>query len=229
MWLGMVPSSPSAPGPGTIRVLLVDDHALFRQGIASVLRGLPGYNVVGQASDGIEGVQRAKELSPDVVLMDVNMPRCGGLEATLRLSREVPTARVLILSVSEKDEDLFAAIKFGARGYLLKGSGPQEVLQAVERVAAGEAVFSPAMAVKMLDEFKRREPLPSGPETVELSPREMEVLGLLAAGASNREIASTLVLSENTVKTHLKNILEKLQFKNRSQAAAYAARLGLGK
>ncbi len=230
MWLGMISTaSPSLPAR-RIRVLLVDDHALFRQGIASVLQAHQEYEVVGQASDGLEGVAQAKALAPQVILMDVNMPRCGGLEATLRLSRELPTARVLILTVSEKEEDLFAAIKFGARGYLLKDAGPQDVLQAVARVAAGEAVFSPAMAIKMLEEFKRREPPASGPGTVvELTARETEVLHLLAGGASNREIAASLVLSENTVKTHLKNILEKLHLKNRSQAAAYAARLGLGK
>lgn len=212
-------------------MLLVDDHALFRRGIASVFQGRPGYELVGEAADGLEAVEKAKAVAPHVVLMDINMPRCGGLEATLRLSQELPDARVLILTVSEKEEDLFAAIKFGARGYLLKEAGPQEVLQAVSRVAAGEAVFSPAMAAKMLEEFRRREPPPpAGPEAaVELTPRETEVLRLLAAGASNREIAAALVVSENTVKTHLKNILDKLQFKNRSQAAAYAARLGLGK
>ncbi|MEK7848256.1 MAG: response regulator transcription factor [Chloroflexota bacterium] len=213
---------------GPIRVLLVDDHVLFRRGIASVFQGQPDYLLVGEAGDGLEAVEKALALAPDVVLMDINMPRCNGLEATLHLNARVPAARVLMLTVSEKEADLFSAIRFGARGYLLKDTQPQEVLQAVARVAVGEAVLSPAMAAKLLEEFKGGATAPAPAEAVpEVSPRETEVLRLVAGGASNREIAAALSISENTVRTHLKNILEKLHLKNRSQAAAHAARLGL--
>lgn len=219
----------SSSNASSIRVLVADDHPLLRDTVTEVLGMDAGITVAGQASNGREAVDMARTLRPDVVLMDVNMPGWGGLEAALRLQQEAPAIRVLMFTVSERDEDLFTAIKFGARGYLLKSAAPQEVRDAVRRVAAGEAVFSPAMAVKLLDEFKR---LDSG-RTVQpmmetpLSPREREVLGLLSIGSSNREIADRLFISENTVRTHLKNILEKLHLKNRGHAAAYAVRLGV--
>lgn len=220
--------APRLPEKSPIRVLLVDDHVLFRRGIASVFHGQPDYLLVGEAGDGLEAVEKALALAPDVVLMDINMPRCNGLEATLHFNTQVPAVRVLMLTVSEKEADLFSAIRFGARGYLLKDAQPQEVLQAVGRVAAGEAVFSPAMAAKLLEEFKGGADPPAPAAAVpEVSPRENEVLRLVAGGASNREIAAALSISENTVRTHLKSILEKLHLKNRSQAAAHAARLGL--
>lgn len=213
-----------------VRVLVVEDHPLFREGLVRVLEGDPRFSVAGQAETGREAVAMACQTRPQVVLMDIHMPGMGGLEATLHLQREVPEAQVLILTVSDREEDLFNAVRFGARGYLLKDAEPWQILDAVARVAAGEAVVSPSMAVKLLDEFKRldeRTAASEPPEAPPLSPREMEVLGLLAVGASNLEIAERLFISENTVRTHLKNILEKLHLKNRSQAAAYAARLGI--
>jgi DNA-binding NarL/FixJ family response regulator len=212
-----------------IRVLIVDDHPVLRHGMAAVLRQEPGFNIVGEAADGSEALAKARELRPEVVLMDINMPRTNGLQAALRLQSEMPTAKVLMITVSEKDEDLMRAVKFGARGYLLKDSDPRDIVNAIHRVADGEAVFPPQMAARLLEEWKGgNDARPAPNEASELSAREAEVLALVSKGASNREIGGTLFISENTVRTHLKNILEKLHVKNRSEAAAYAARLGLG-
>ena len=211
-----------------INILIVDDHPMLRQGMVRVLEQEAGFKVLGEASDGIEAIEKTKQLRPDVVLMDINMPRFNGLQATLRLQQEAPTVKVLMITVSEKDEDLLTAVKFGARGYLLKDSDPQDVVAAIYRVAEGEAVFASQMAAKLLEEWKAERPSAAGDEAVSgLSTRETEVLTLVAKGSSNREIGATLFITENTVRTHLKNILEKLHVKNRSQAAAYAARFGI--
>lgn len=213
------------------RVLIVDDHTLFRRGIADVLNSDDDLEVIGEATDGLEGIEKARELKPDVILMDLNMPRCTGLEAIQALQAEMPDINVLVLTVSEMEEDLFASVKYGAKGYLLKKAEPDELIQAINHVAKGESIVSPLMATKLLTEFQDLsvgvEKKPVEEDGTELSPREGEVLQLVAKGATNREIGDTLFISENTVKTHLQNIMEKLHLANRSQAAAYAIQKGL--
>lgn len=212
-----------------MRVLLADDHALFRAGIASLLRAW-GMEVVGQASDGIEAIELAHRLQPELVLMDIGMTPCNGLEATRVIKSELPEVKVIIVTVSEDDQDLFEAVKSGAEGYLLKGMSEEELGSTLEKISTGQAALSPALAVKILDEFARmaREETgkPPRPED-ELTDREREVLRLVADGATNREIGSQLYISENTVSFHMKNILAKLHLKNRAQAAAFAIRAGL--
>ncbi len=176
--------------------------------------------MVGEAANGKEVVEKARELQPDVILMDLMMPVLGGLEATAVLHKEMPGVGILILTVSEKEKDLAQALKFGARGYILKNAGPQELLEAVQKVARGEVCISPVMAAKLLAEFPRE-------EEPKLTGREREILGLVARGATNKQIAEGLFIAENTVKVHLRNILEKLHLKNRAEAAAYAVRTGL--
>ncbi|MGH3079130.1 MAG: response regulator [Gaiellaceae bacterium] len=212
-----------------MRVLLADDHALFRAGIASLLRAWE-MDVVGQAADGIEAIDLTRRLRPDLVLMDVGMSPCNGLEATRVIKTELPDVKVIIVTVSEDDQDLFEAVKSGAEGYLLKGMSEEELSSTLEKISAGEPALPPALAVKILDEFARmgREGAGKafGPED-ELTDREREVLRLVADGATNREIGSQLYISENTVSFHMKNILAKLHLKNRAQAAAFAIRAGL--
>lgn len=212
-----------------MRVLLADDHALFRAGIASLLRAW-GMEVVGQASDGIEAIDLARRLQPELVLMDIGMTPCNGLEATRVIKTERPEVKVIIVTVSEDDQDLFEAVKSGAEGYLLKGMSEEELGSTLEKISTGQPALSPALAVKILDEFARmsREGTgkPPSPED-ELTNREREVLRLVADGATNREIGSQLYISENTVSFHMKNILAKLHLKNRAQAAAFAIRAGL--
>jgi DNA-binding NarL/FixJ family response regulator len=214
-----------------VKVLIVDDHTLFRRGIAAVLSNQPDLKVVGEASDGLDAIKKTKEIAPDVVLMDLNMPRCSGLEATQALQAEMPQVNILVLTVSENESDLFTAMKFGARGYILKNAEPEELTHAIFHIARGGVIVSPLMATKLLSEFKD---LRAGPERESvqqanaiLSPREGEVLQLVAKGATNKEIGESLFISENTVKTHLQNIMEKLHLVNRSQAAAYAVEKGL--
>ena len=214
-----------------IKVLLVDDHAIFRRGIASILRDQENLEVVGEPADGNEGVEKAKALHPDVVLMDLNMPNCGGLEATLRLQTEAPPTNIVILTISEKESDLYAAMKAGARGYLLKESDPEELIEGIHQIARGGVIVSPAMANKLLAELQAERPPVVEPgaqgDLSGLSRREVEVLQEVAKGSSNKGIASSLFISENTVKTHLRNIMDKLHLANRSQAAAYAVQAGL--
>ena len=212
-----------------MRVLLADDHALFRAGIASLVKAW-GMDVVGQASDGTEAIELARRLQPDLVLMDVGMSPVNGLEATRAIKAELPEVKVIIVTVSEDEQDLFEAIKSGAEGYLLKGMSEEELSSTLERISAGEPALSPTLAAKILDEFARiaREGTDkrAAPEDV-LTEREREVLRLVSDGATNREIAAKLYISENTVSFHMKNILGKLHLKNRAQAAAFAIRAGL--
>jgi len=214
-----------------IKVLVVDDHTLFRRGIAAVLASEESLEVVGEAADGLEAIEKAKEIVPGVILMDLNMPRCSGLEAIQALQAEMPQVNVLVLTVSEMETDLFASVKFGARGYLLKKAEPEELIHAIIHIAQGGVIVSPLMAAKLLAEFKDLtagvEKAPVEEANADLSPREGEVLHLVAQGATNKEIADSLFISENTVKTHLKSIMEKLHLANRSQAAAYAVKKGL--
>ena len=214
--------------PPPIRVLLVDDHALFRKGVASMLASERGFEVVGEASDGLEGLDRARELMPDVILMDIFMPKANGLEATRRIKEALPYVKIVMLTVSEEDQNLFEAIKSGAQGYLLKKIEPQELFAMLKGVVQGEAPVSRAMAAKILAEFTRqtRQTAASSPGA-NLTMREKEVLELLTEGKSNKEIAVALAIAENTVKNHLKNILEKLHLENRVQAATFALRQGL--
>jgi DNA-binding NarL/FixJ family response regulator len=206
-----------------IRVLLADDHALFRRGLASLLASRDDLEVVGEAADGQEVLERARDLMPDVILMDVRMPRINGLEATRRLKEEMPYVKIVILTVSEDEEDLFAALKNGAQGYLLKNIDPDDLITCIHQVQRGEAPLAPAMATKILREFGAGAPR-HGPA---LTQRERQVLELVARGDANKEIARRLQISENTVKNHLRNILEKLHLQNRMQAVMYALREGL--
>ena len=206
-----------------IRVMLADDHALFRRGLASLLANRDDIDVVGEAANGEEAVERARELMPDVILMDVRMPGISGLEATRRLKDEMPYLKIVILTVSEDEEDLFAALKGGAQGYLLKNIDPDDLIACIHQVQRGEAPLAPSMATKILREFSGPAPRP-GPA---LTQRERQVLELVARGDANKEIARHLQISENTVKNHLRNILEKLHLQNRVQAVMYALREGL--
>lgn len=208
-----------------ISVLLVDDHPLFRRGVLAVLSADKRITVVGEASNGKEGVSKAQELDPDVVLMDIQMPEMTGLEATVILQKEMPRCKILMLTISEKDEDLFNAVKFGAKGYLLKEVAPEEIVSAVVQVAGGEVRLTTSMATKLLGEFKSRGEKKN--EEQDLSRREGEVLQYVTRGYTNKDIAGTLFISENTVKVHLRNILDKLHMKNRAEAATYAAKIGL--
>ncbi len=214
-----------------VRVLVVDDHALFRRGIVTVLANQENISVVGEAVNGLEAIAKAEELAPDVILMDLNMPQCSGLEATQALQAKAIQVNILVLTVSDNEADLFAAIKFGATGYILKNTEPEELVQAIYHIAQGGVIISPVMATKLLAEFRdSRSGAKAEKATGEkdkMSPREDEVLQLVAQGATNKEIADSLFISENTVKTHLRNIMDKLHLANRSQAAAYAVKRGL--
>ncbi len=202
------------------RVLVADDHQLMREGTAALLAADARIEVVGLAGDGREALALAARRAPDVVLLDLNMPVMGGLEACAQLRREHPETAVLVLTVSDEEPDLYAALRVGASGYLVKDMPPSELVEAVLAVARGEPRIAAAMAGRMLAELGGRSPDPLGA----LSEREREVLTLLAEGLRNREIAERLVISEATVKTHVRHVLEKLRFRNRAEAAAFAAR-----
>jgi two-component system nitrate/nitrite response regulator NarL len=211
-----------------IRVLIIDDHTLFRSGIKLLLQRQEGFEVVGEAGDGLEGVKRAKQLSPDVVLLDLHMPGTSGLEAIPLLREEVPQAEVIMLTVSEDAEDLLEALRAGARGYLLKNIETDFLLDSIRRAAAGESVMSSQMAGKLADAMRTVQKGTTGATGPEkLSPREREIIVMLARGASNKEIARSLDLAESTVKIHVQGILRKLNLSSRVQAAVYAVEHGL--
>ena len=212
--------------PEPIRVLVVDDQELFRRGLTMLLAIEPGIEVIGEAGDGVEGTTLATTAAPDVILLDIRMPKRSGIEACLAIKEAVPSAKIIMLTVSDEEADLYEAVKSGAAGYLLKDSSIEEVAQAVRVVADGQSLISPSMAVKLIDEFKQmsrpeREHVPGG---LRLTERELEVLRLVAKGMNNREIARQLYISENTVKNHVRNILEKLQLHSRMEAVMYAVR-----
>jgi DNA-binding NarL/FixJ family response regulator len=210
-----------------IRVLVVDDHALFRRGLEMVLEQEPDIEVVGEASDGAEALEQAIETTPDVVLMDVRMPRRGGIDACTAIKDAVPSTKIIMLTISDEEADLYDAIKAGAMGYLLKEISIEEVASAIRAVHGGQSLISPSMASKLLNEFasmiKRTDERQQVP-TPRLTDREMEVLRLVAKGLNNRDIAKQLYISENTVKNHIRNILEKLQLHSRMEAVVYAVR-----
>lgn len=205
-----------------IRVLVADDHAVVRRGLTSTLRYEPDIEVVGQALNGREAIDKALQLEPDVIIMDIFMPGCGGLEATAALAHRLPQTKVLILTISDREADLFQAVRFGARGYLLKSASIDDIVAAVRQIAKGEAILSPYIASKLLDEFRRKQS-----HHAPLSLREMEVLSLVGEGLTNREIAERLIIAESTVKTYLQRLLDKLHLTNRAQAIAYAISHGL--
>ncbi len=205
-----------------IRVLIADDHAVLRHGLRLILNEAPDLTVVGEAANGKEAVNLALDLQPDVVLMDVNMPDFSGVEATRRIRTIRPNINVLILTISKKDSDIIEAVKAGAKGYLLKSAESSQVIDAIRRVAAGEAILPPVLMARVLDELTNPTPAPQI-----LTGREQEIVKLVARGFGNKEIAGTLHISENTVKTHMRHILEKLNLSNRAEAAAYAVRAGL--
>jgi len=210
-----------------IKVLVVDDHALFRRGLEMVLAQEPDIDVVGEAADGAEAVAQAGDLLPDVVLLDVRMPRRGGIEACTAIKDVAPSAKIVMLTISDEEADLYEAIKAGASGYLLKEISIDEVAAAIRAVHGGQSLISPSMASKLLTEFatmiKKGEDRQQVPAP-RLTDRELEVLKLVAQGLNNRAIAERLFISENTVKNHIRNILEKLQLHSRMEAVVYAVR-----
>ena len=209
-----------------IRVMIADDHDLYRRGMQVVVELDGTAQVVGEASNGADAVEVCQRVTPEVVLMDVRMPGVGGIEACRLIREAVPSARILMLTMSDDESDLFEAIKAGASGYLLKDLPGEEVSDAIRRVHDGQAIIPPGMAATLLTEFTRlsQEPEPISGSAPLLTDREVEVLRLVARGRANREIADELVISENTVKNHVRNILEKLHLHSRVEAAVYAHR-----
>jgi NarL family two-component system response regulator LiaR len=208
-----------------IRVLIADDHAIVRKGICALLATEPGIEVVAEAEDGQEAVDQAQKVQPDVVLMDLVMPGTDGLEATRRIVARQPKARILVLTSFAGDDKVFPAIKAGALGYLLKDSRPEDLVEAIQQVYQGESSLHPSIARKLLRELT--DPVGRGSSVDNLTERELEVLCLVAQGHSNREISNQLTISEATVRTHVSNILSKLNLDSRTQAALYALREGL--
>ncbi|MEW5718910.1 MAG: response regulator transcription factor [Chloroflexota bacterium] len=212
-----------------LRVLVVDDHALFREGIVGILNAQPDIEVVGEASDGLEALVMARNLRPAVILMDINMPGTDGIEATRLIKHELPDVYVVMLTVRDEDEKLLEAIKYGAQGYLLKTIRAQQLIDMLHAARRGEPTISPPLANRILDEFRRVATQPATttadpPSLDPLTPREREVLDLVARGASDRAIAQELVISVYTVKAHMRSILNKLQVSSRRQAAQLAKR-----
>jgi DNA-binding NarL/FixJ family response regulator len=212
----------------TIRVVLADDHPVVRRGLRALLESISGYEVVAEAEDGLSAVRETQLSSPDIVLMDVQMPGVDGVEATRRIRTAVPSAAVLMLTMSEDDDTVFSAMRAGARGYLLKGAGQDEIDRAIRAVVAGEAIFSPGVAGRVLDYFSRGRDVAAAPFP-QLTAREREVLDLVAAGKRNAAIAAELSLSQKTVANHLSSIFAKLAVDGRSEAIVVAREQGLGR
>ena len=210
-----------------IHILVADDHTLFRDGLRALFASLPDTEVVGEAATGLEAVQQAEALQPDVVLMDIQMPGLNGIEATRQIVRTSPHIGVVVVTMFEDDDSVFASMRAGARGYVLKGADQEEMLRTIRAVARGEALFGPAIASRLMSYFSA--PRPAAPDVFpELTEREREVLGLIAQGHNNNEIAQRLVLSQKTVRNHVSNIFSKLQVADRAQAIVRAREAGLG-
>jgi two-component system NarL family response regulator len=224
---GLLLSSSSSP----MRLLLVDDHVLFREGLVGLLTPQPDMKVVGQASSAKEAIALARDLKPDLILMDISMPDGSGIDAARVIMADVPTAKIMFLTVHSDDEQLFAAVRVGAVGYAFKNVRAAELLKSIRGIGRGEAAISRPIARRILDEFSRMTPQQQRPaearDTVELTSREIEIVRELAQGASNREIAQKLVISENTVKNHVRNVLSKLRVRSRRDVADYARDHGL--
>ncbi|GAA1254576.1 LuxR family two component transcriptional regulator [Oryzihumus leptocrescens] len=224
----MTEAGTAVPRSGeAIRVLVVDDHVLYRRGLELVLGQEADIDIVGEAGDGHEAIRRTEELLPDVVLMDVRMPRRSGIEACTAIKELVPSTKIVMLTISDEESDLYEAVRAGANGYLLKDVPGEQIADGIRAVSTGQSLISPSMASKLLSEFalmiKRHEERPAMP-VPRLTERELEVLKLVARGMANRDIAKALFISENTVKNHVRNILEKLQLHSRMEAAMYAVR-----
>lgn len=213
-----------------VRVLLADDHDLFREGLATILNSEPDFTVVGEAGDGLAVVVMARKLLPDLILMDIGMPGCNGVEATRQIKEALPQVIIVMLTVRNEDDLLFEAIKNGAQGYLLKNIRSRELLAMLRGVIKGEAAITPDLGGRMLEEFRRLSltaPSFEGDEIPQLTSREQEVLSLAATGATDQEIAESLVVSIHTVKSHMRNILAKLHLGHRAEAAQYALKQGI--
>ncbi|SPC20259.1 response regulator [Cupriavidus taiwanensis] len=213
----------------TIRILLIDDHTLFRSGIRALLQRQADFEIVDEASDGVEGIKRAKQHRPDVILLDLNMPGLSGLEALQLLDEDLPQTAVIVLTVSEEAEELAAALRGGARGYLIKNIETEALIAGIRRAAAGEPVISDSMTAKLVAQFRAPVPAvaPRQDDAPRLTAREREIVQGLARGESNKEIARDLGVAESTVKIHVQNILKKLNLASRVQVAVYAVEHGL--
>lgn len=213
---------------GTIKIFIVDDHPLFRFGLISVLNEYPEFQVVGDACNSTEALPRIEETQPDVIMMDIFMPNNDGVKSTALIKQKLPRTEIIILTISDSEEVFLNAIKAGAKGYLLKGVGILEIVDAIKRVAHGEATVSPTMASRLLEQFRDSGKDSNGKKALNgLSVREKEVLKLTAQGSSNKEIAANLFISDTTVKAHMRNILEKLRVKNRAEAVGVAISRGI--
>jgi DNA-binding NarL/FixJ family response regulator len=212
-----------------IRILIADDHPFFRDGLRVLVEATPDTELVGEATDGDEVVTLATELKPDVILMDLRMPGLGGIEATRKVLEEIPETGILVVTMVEDDDSVFAAMRAGARGYLLKGADRDEMLLAIRAVAHGEAVFGPGIARRLIQYFSSPRAGPSRSIFPELTDREREILDLVAAGRNNQEIAESLYLSLKTVRNYVSNIFTKLQVSDRAQAVVRAREAGLGR
>ncbi|NWG08644.1 MAG: response regulator transcription factor [Chloroflexi bacterium] len=212
-----------------IRLMIADDHKLFREGIKALLAVTDDIEIIGEAEDGDSVLQQARELEPDVILMDINMPGLNGIRATEQILEKQPQTRIIMLTMIEDDASIFHAMRAGARGYLLKGADPQEVLSVIRAVAEGQALFGPAIAARLMNYFKElsAKPAVSGTPFPELTERELEILRLISQGLNNQEIARKLFLSPKTIRNHITNIFSKLQVADRAQAIVRAREAGL--